>query len=78
MARYADALIGNLVDHVTAGLGDDTLIIVTSDNGTPNRVGMPVHGRRMAGGNEYDDHGTRMPFSFVGRNASRPDKSSTR
>ena len=46
MVRYADHCIERLIDSLDGlGLRDDTIIIVTTDNGTPKHVGGNVAGR---------------------------------
>ena len=64
MMRYADVLIGRVAEAIDqAGLAEQTLLIVTSDNGTPSRVQVRVDGKLKKGGKaSLTDHGTNVPM----------------
>jgi arylsulfatase A-like enzyme len=50
MLRYADKLIGDLIEELTRlGLRDNTVIFVASDNGTEKRFAARRNGRRVQG-----------------------------
>lgn len=79
MVRRLDAAIGRLRDELTrAGVADNTLLVVTSDNGTDNvaeakDLRSRWRGREVAGGKyRVNELGTTVPciVSWPGRSAS--------
>ncbi len=64
MVRYADALVGRLVDALEAlGLRRNTLLIVTTDNGTTSTISGVRHGRTVRGGKSSTvEAGVCVPF----------------
>jgi len=64
MVRYADALIGRLADELEAlNLEKDTLLIVTTDNGTSSAISGLRHGRVVRGGkSSTSEAGVCVPF----------------
>lgn len=51
MLRYADALVGGLVEEIARlGLRDNTILVVASDNGTEKSLSTRRDGREVAGG----------------------------
>ncbi|WP_432798889.1 sulfatase-like hydrolase/transferase [Poriferisphaera sp. WC338] len=64
MVFYADMLIGNVIDRLkTHGIYDNTLILITSDNGTYPMLGYEWDGAKMYGGKSYPQFsGNRVPM----------------
>ena len=65
MVQYMDKTIGKIVDKLEAtGLRDNTLIIVTGDNGTNRSLSSPLPGRGMIQGGKgtMQDAGNRVAF----------------
>lgn len=64
MVEYADNAIARLTDHIDAlGLAEETLIIVTSDNGSPKKMAARVNGRPIKGGKSYtSENGIAVPL----------------
>jgi arylsulfatase A len=65
MVRYMDKMIGKIVDSLeTAGLRENTLILVTGDNGTNRSITSPLPGRgEIRGGKgSMQDAGNRVAF----------------
>ncbi len=65
MVRYMDRMIGRIVDTLEeTGLRDNTLIIVTGDNGTGREITSPFPGRGVIHGGKgsMTDAGTRVAF----------------
>jgi len=65
MVQYMDKTIGKIVDKLDAtGLRDNTLILVTGDNGTNRRLSSPLPGRGMIQGGKgsMQDAGNRVAF----------------
>ena len=64
MVAYTDKLVGKIVDHLEKlGLRDNTLVILTGDNGTDTPVVSDLNGRQVAGGKgKTTDAGTRVPL----------------
>ncbi len=64
MVAYVDHLVGRIVDAVEdAGLGKNTLIIFTGDNGTHQRIKSTLNGRVIQGGKGLTtDAGMRVPM----------------
>ena len=71
MVRYADQCLGRILDEIEAlGLTRDTLVIVTSDNGTARGQTGSLEGGPVAGGKStLDEAGICMPLvvSWPGR-----------
>ncbi|MEM9366397.1 MAG: sulfatase-like hydrolase/transferase [Planctomycetota bacterium] len=64
MVQYMDKLIGRITRKVDAlGLGEDTLIMFTADNGTNTGIRSQWNGREIRGGKAgMKDNGTHVPF----------------
>ncbi|MEM9479852.1 MAG: sulfatase-like hydrolase/transferase [Verrucomicrobiota bacterium] len=64
MVEYMDKLVGRIIDEVDAmGLGDDTLILYYSDNGTDRKVTSRISGMELQGGkNQVTQNGIRVPL----------------
>lgn len=65
MVHYMDRTIGRIVDQLEAsGLREDTLLIVTGDNGTGRDISSPFPGRGIIHGGKgsMTDAGTRVAF----------------
>jgi arylsulfatase A len=64
MVHYLDQLVGRLVDGLDElGIRDETLVIFTSDNGTPSNITSELGGVRVKGGKgKMTDVGTRVPL----------------
>ena len=64
MVEYMDYAVGRIIDHVDAkGLGEDTMIIFYSDNGTHLKVTSETINGKVAGGKGWTtDAGTRVPL----------------
>jgi arylsulfatase A len=64
MVEYMDTLVGRIVTRLEQlGLRENTLLIVTGDNGTDHRITSDIDGRRLQGGKAtMTDAGTRVPF----------------
>lgn len=64
MVAYMDKCIGRIVDKLDElGLRDDTLILVTGDNGSPGGIKTRHNGRSIRGGkSKMTDDGTRVAF----------------
>ncbi|MEM1061941.1 MAG: sulfatase-like hydrolase/transferase, partial [Planctomycetota bacterium] len=64
MVEYMDKCVGRVVDHIDAlGLGDDTLIIFYSDNGTHQLITSDTtHGPVVGGKGKTTDAGTHVPL----------------
>jgi arylsulfatase A-like enzyme len=64
MAEYGDFTIGRLVQKIDElGLGDNTLIIVTTDNGSPRSMIGTTEGRVVRGGKSLTgENGINVPF----------------
>jgi arylsulfatase A-like enzyme len=67
MVEYGDAAIGALVQRIDAlGLRDDTVIVVTADNGSPRGMTGSIAGRAIRGGKSLTtENGSNGPF--IGR-----------
>lgn len=72
MIEYTDKAVGRIVDHVDAlGLGENTIILFYTDNGTDWRVTSRMGERLVRGGKSFpNDPGTRVPL--IVRWPSRP------
>ena len=57
MVEYHDKVIGRLLDYLAEqGLSEDTLVIYTGDNGSPQEVCSIVHRHNeICGGKEHDE-----------------------
>ena len=64
MVRYADYLIGKMVDHLhTLGIRNNTLIVFTTDNGTAASFENIMNGRHITGGKtKTTENGVCEPF----------------
>ncbi len=64
MVEYMDKLIGKITDQVDSlGLGEDTIIMFTADNGTHGSITSRWNGRDIKGGKAGPkDNGTHVPF----------------
>lgn len=64
MVQYADRLIGRLIKKLEShDVREETLIIVTGDNGTPFQITSPLNGQDIQGGKKkLSEAGTRVPF----------------
>ena len=64
MVQYMDKLIGRITDHVDKlGLGEETIIMFTADNGTNKSIRSRWKGREIQGGKAgMKDNGTHVPF----------------
>ena len=64
MAAYVDHNVGRLLDGLdAAGIADDTLVVVTSDNGTSRLMPVVVDGVPMVGSKaQTHELGTKMPL----------------
>ena len=76
MVHYMDKVIGKIVDTLEAtGLRDDTLILVTGDNGTKETITSPFPGRGEIQGGKgmMTDAGNRVAFDcqLAGANQAR-------
>jgi arylsulfatase A-like enzyme len=68
MVRYTDKLVGRLTDALEKhGLRDETIIIFTTDNGSPGRQTGVRQGRKVRGAkSQMREAGTAMPFIVSG------------
>ncbi|MDA7920704.1 sulfatase-like hydrolase/transferase [Verrucomicrobiales bacterium] len=64
MVEYMDKLVGKITDKVDGlGLGEDTIIMFTGDNGTHPKIRSNWDGRAIQGGKGgMKDNGTHVPF----------------
>lgn len=64
MMRYADKLVGRIVDKLAAeNLLDDTIIIFTADNGTDRKIVSQIAAREIGGGKgQTIDDGIHVPM----------------
>ena len=65
MVEYHDKVIGRLLDYLAEqGLSEDTLVIYTGDNGSPQEVCSIVHRHNeiCGGKSTTNDHGTHVPL----------------
>ncbi len=64
MMNYCDKLVGRIHDKLAAGgLLEDTIIIFTSDNGTPRQIVTEISDREITGGKgQTIDDGIHVPF----------------
>ena len=64
MVSYADTIVGRLVKHLEAkGVADNTLFLITGDNGSPEIVQSKLKGRSVKGGKgKTSDVGTHVPL----------------
>ncbi|MDX1686241.1 MAG: sulfatase-like hydrolase/transferase [Saprospiraceae bacterium] len=80
MVKYMDALVGRLVKKTDdLGIRENTLIIFTTDNGTPKRFTSRFDGKEIAGGKgQTIDPGIHAPFVVNWKNtiSSGEDSSS--
>ncbi len=71
MVKYADEIIGRMVDALDElGLAENTVVLVTSDNGTPEEIRLRRSGEMRPGGKgELTAAGTHVPLiaSWPGR-----------
>lgn len=67
MVAYMDELVGRLVGHIDdLGLGENTLILFYSDNGTDRRIVSGFRGRDIPGGKGLTtQNGIRVPIYSV-------------
>ena len=64
MVEYMDKLVGRITNHVdNLGLGEDTIIMFTADNGTNTKLRSRWNGQTIRGGKAgMKDNGTHVPF----------------
>ncbi len=64
MVSYMDKLVGKVVSKIDElGLGENTLIIFTGDNGTDQPIVSMLRGNKYPGGKKYTtDNGTHVPL----------------
>ncbi len=64
MVRYMDKLVGKIVTHIEGlGLAENTIILLTADNGTDRKITSTWKGADMEGGKGgTTDRGTHVPF----------------
>jgi len=64
MVAYADKMVGKIIKKLEQlGLRQDTLVLFTSDNGTPNRIVSEWRGHQVSGGKgKGTDRGTHVPL----------------
>lgn len=64
MVEYHDKLVGKIIETLEKnGLGENTIIIYTGDNGTDKPIKTKWKGREVAGGKgTLQDNGTRVPL----------------
>ena len=64
MVHYADRLIGRIVSELEQlGLRENTLVLVTGDNGTPGKVTSKLGDKTIPGGkHQMTEAGTRVPL----------------
>lgn len=64
MVQYMDKLVGRITDHVDAlGLGEETIIMFTADNGTHTSIKSQWQGQTIRGGKAaMKDMGTHVPL----------------
>lgn len=67
MVEYTDKVIGRVVDSIEdLGMAENTLLIVTGDNGTFRNFSSQYKGEALKGGKgQVSDIGTRVPFFAV-------------
>lgn len=67
MVAYADKLIGRVANAIEdLGLAENTLLLVTSDNGTISKVTSQYQGRSIQGGKmRAKEAGARVPFFAI-------------
>ena len=74
MVHYMDKIVGRIEDHIASlGLGQDTVLIFTSDNGTHRSIVSRAGGRQVRGAKgQTTDAGTHVPLivSWPGRAAA--------
>ncbi|MCH2208207.1 MAG: sulfatase-like hydrolase/transferase [Lentisphaerales bacterium] len=77
MVEYMDYAVGRIIDHVDAkGLGEDTMIIFYSDNGTHLKVTSDTINGKVAGGKGWTtDAGTRVPLVVRWKDHLKPNVS---
>lgn len=65
MVEYADSMIGRILDKLEElGISDETLVLLTADNGTPRGIVSRMHDGRVIVGDKGrpTDGGTHVPF----------------
>ena len=64
LVAYMDKLVGRVVEEVDRlGLGENTLILFTGDNGTDRKITSQMDGRTIPGGKGHlNEAGTRVPL----------------
>ncbi|MEO0510905.1 MAG: sulfatase-like hydrolase/transferase [Verrucomicrobiota bacterium] len=64
MVRYADKMVGKLVDAAEKfGLRENTLFVFTTDNGTADQIAGTINGVKVKGAKtRYSEAGACMPF----------------
>lgn len=74
MVEYADYLVGDLVDHLkVCGVGEQTLLIFTGDNGTPAAINSGQGGGTVKGGKgAATERGTHVPLIVWAPGRIRP------
>ena len=77
MVEYTDTIVGRLVAHLERlGIGNNTLIIFTGDNGTPGGIVTRMKDQRtiVAGKGLHRDSGTHVPLVVNWQGRIRPDQ----
>lgn len=64
MVAYVDTIVGRIITALEEnGLRENTLILFTGDNGTPQQIKSKLNGRVIKGGKSHStDAGTHVPF----------------
>ena len=79
MVSYMDKIVGRIIKKVNAlGLGNNTLILFTGDNGTDSPIVSIMNGREVKGAKgKTTDAGTRVPLIANWRGVIEPGQVST-
>ncbi|MEM0897152.1 MAG: sulfatase-like hydrolase/transferase [Verrucomicrobiota bacterium] len=79
MVAYMDKLVGRIIQEVDAmGLGENTLILFYSDNGTDRKVTSRIGGMDLQGGkNQVTQNGIRVPLVARWKGTIEPGRESS-